>query len=316
MISIAIEDGLKIAVLLPCHNQAATIGTIVSGFAAALPTAQIYVFDNNSTDDTARTAARAGASVHRETRPGKGNVVRRMFADIDADIYVLADPAGAYDPADASSLVNALITEHVDMVVGTRRHAGGGYAASPGQRSFGENSFDWLYRRFFGGSVSDIASGYRAFTRRFVKSFPAIAAGFAVEIELSMHASQLMVPVAEIALDDARAAGPQQPAPPGVGPSDYLRIVGMMAWLVKENRPFLFFSFFALWFWCLGLALMVPLLNTATQGFALSNAFLGLAVLIAGFVIAGCGLVLDALGRSRIEQKRILFLTVPALGAQ
>jgi glycosyltransferase involved in cell wall biosynthesis len=297
MNAIAIEDGLKIAVLLPCHNQAATIGAVVRGFAAALPAAKVYVFDNNSTDDTARLAAREGASVHRETRPGKGNVVRRMFADIDADIYVLADPAGAYDPADASSLVNALITEHVDMVVGTRRDARGGYAASPRHRSFGESSFDWLYHRFFGGSVSDIASGYRAFTRRFVKSFPAIATGFAVEIELSMHASQLMVPVAEIALDDARAAEPQRSAlPPEVGLSDYLRLAGMMAMLVKDNRPFLFFSFFALWFWCLGLALMVPLLNAATQGFALSTP-LGLAMLTAGSVIAGCGLVLDALSR-------------------
>src|SRR3954469_16200757 len=121
MTSVAIEDGLTVAVLLPCYNEALTVGAVVRGFAAALPGARIYVFDNNSTDDTARAAAHAGARVFREERQGKGNVVRRMFADIEADIYVMADGDGTYDPADAPSLVNALITEHVDMVVGTRR---------------------------------------------------------------------------------------------------------------------------------------------------------------------------------------------------
>ena len=125
MSPIAIEDGFKIAVLIPCHNQAATIGAVVRGFVEALPGAKIFVFDNNSTDDTARIATREGARVYREARQGKGNVVRRMFADIDADIYVLADGDGSYDPADAPSLVNALITEHVDMVVGTRHGANG-----------------------------------------------------------------------------------------------------------------------------------------------------------------------------------------------
>src|SRR5215210_3232132 len=123
MTSIALEDGLSVAILLPCHNQAATIGDVVRGFAEALPGARIYVFDNNSTDDTARAASLAGARVFREGRQGKGNVVRRMFADVDADIYVMADGDGTYDPADAPSLVNALVTEHVDMVVGTRRSA-------------------------------------------------------------------------------------------------------------------------------------------------------------------------------------------------
>src|SRR6185295_11977287 len=148
MSSIAIEDGLKVAVLLPCPNQAATIGAVVRGFAGALPAAHLYVFDNNSTDDTARAAAREGATVHREARPGKGNVVRRMFADVDADVYVLADPARGYDPADASSLVNALITEHADMVVGTRHANTNGLGARQPQRPFGEKSFDWLYRHF------------------------------------------------------------------------------------------------------------------------------------------------------------------------
>ncbi len=314
MSSIAIEDGLKLAVLLPCHNQAATIGAVVRGFAAALPSARVYVFDNNSTDDTARVATREGATVHRETRPGKGNVVRRMFADIDADIYVLADPAGRYDPADASSLVNALITERVDMVVGTRSEARPGHVQMQAQKPLGDRSFDWLYRRFFGAAVTDIGSGYRAFTRRFVKSFPAISTGFDIEIELSMHASQLMIPVAEIGLEDVEPAA--KPAAPPADLAAHVRIATMVAMLVRDTRPFLFYSGFALVFWCVGLALMVPMFIASRADFSLSSAFLGLTMLLAGFILGGCGLILDALGRSRVEQKRILFLTVPALGAQ
>jgi hypothetical protein len=286
---------------------------MVRGFAEAVPSARIFVFDNNSTDDTARLATRAGARVYREARQGTGNVIRRMFADIDADIYVLADPSRGYDPADAPSLVNALITERVDMVVGTRdsRIHHNGFAAPRDQRPFGERSFDLLYRQFFGGAVKDIGSGYRAFTRRFVRSFPAISTGFDVEIELSMHASQLMVPVAEIRLQDfpsqkKRSAG------------DNLRSARSLAMLVKDARPFLFYSVFALAFWAIGLPMLGPglLISRDALNASISAELLGMAMLVAGFILAGCGLILDALGRSRVEQKRILFLTVPSLGAR
>ena len=153
MSSIAIEDGLKVAVLLPCHNQARTIGAVVRGFAEALPAARIYVFDNNSTDDTARVATREGATVYREARPGKGNVVRRMFADIDADIYVLADPAGGYDPADA--LFAGQCADHRACRHGGRnapRQRQHGSDAAQHQPAFGDTLFDWLYHRFFGGA--------------------------------------------------------------------------------------------------------------------------------------------------------------------
>jgi glycosyltransferase involved in cell wall biosynthesis len=289
----------------------------VRGFAESIPAARIFVFDNNSTDDTARVATRAGARVYREARQGTGNVIRRMFADIDADIYVLADPSRGYDPADAPSLVNALITERVDMVVGTRdgRVHGNGFSAPRDQRPFGERGFDLLYRQFFGGTVSDIGSGYRAFTRRFVRSFPAITTGFDVEIELSMHASQLMIPVAEIGLQDPP---PQNKAATQNPIGENLRTTKMLAMLVKDARPFLFYSVFALILWSIGLALMVPglLASPDTPNASLSHELLGIAMMVAGFVLAGCGLILDALGRSRVEQKRILFLTVPSLGAQ
>jgi glycosyltransferase involved in cell wall biosynthesis len=312
----AIEDGLNVTILLPCHNQAATIERVVRGFAEAIPTARILVFDNNSTDDTARLATRAGARVYREARQGTGNVVRRMFADVDSDIYVLADPSRGYDPADAPSLVNALITERVDMVVGTRDNCapGNGFGAPRDQRPLGDRSFDLLYRQFFGGAVKDLASGYRAFTRRFVRSFPAITTGFDVEIELSMHASQLMVPVAEIRLQDA--ASQDTGGHRTVG--DRLHTTKLLAMLVKDARPFLFYSIFALVFWVVGLALMGPGLLISRDGVnaSMSHELLGMAALVAGFILAGCGLILDALGRSRVEQKRILFLTVPSLGAQ
>jgi glycosyltransferase involved in cell wall biosynthesis len=313
MSPIAIEDGFKIAVLIPCYNQAETIGAIVHGFREALPAAHIFVFDNNSTDDTARVATREGARVYREARQGKGNVVRRMFADIDADVYVLAEGDGSYDPADAPSLVNALVTERVDMVVGTRH----GAARRRAQQNFGERAFEWLYRHFFVGASSDIVSGYRAFTRRFVKSFPAISTGFDVAVELSMHANQLMIPVAEIDLADEKPqrAAPESPA----GIAGTLRTAAMLGMLVRETRPFAFYAMFAIAFWIAGLSLMVPILTARLDGQVLasfSNAIFGMSMFVAGFIMGGCGLVLEALGRSRVEQKRILFLTVPGLGAQ
>ena len=196
------SDGFKIAVLLPCYNEALTIADVVRGFRDSLPGAGIYVFDNNSTDDTARVAAKAGANVFRENKQGKGNVVRRMFADIDADIYVMADGDGTYDPADAPSLVSALITERVDMVVGTRRDV----TADAGRagHAFGNKLFNTVYQMIFGSDFTDIFSGYRAFTRRYVKSFPAISTGFEIETEMSVHASQLMIPVAELEMDYGR----------------------------------------------------------------------------------------------------------------
>jgi glycosyltransferase involved in cell wall biosynthesis len=311
----AIEDGLKVAILLPCHNQAATIEAVVRGFAEAIPTGRIFVFDNNSTDDTARLATRAGARVYREARQGTGNVIRRMFADIDADVYVLADPERGYDPADAPSLVNALITERVDMVVGTRDTSvpGNGFAAPRDQRPFGERSFDLVYRQFFGDAVRDIGSGYRAFTRRFVRSFPAISTGFDAEIELSMHASQLMVPVAEIRLQDSPSQGATKSSL-----KDSVRTARSLAMLVREVRPFLFYSVFAFVFWGIGLVMLGPglLVSGDVLHASMSRELFGMAMLVAGFILAGCGLILDALGRSRVEQKRTLFLTVPSLGAK
>jgi glycosyltransferase involved in cell wall biosynthesis len=315
MTSLAVADGLKVAVLLPCYNEALTIEGVVRGFLAALPGAIVFVFDNNSTDDTARAAARAGARVFRELRQGKGNVVRRMFADIDADVYVMADGDGTYDPADAPSLVNALITERVDMVVGTRR--GVGQDAGRSGHAFGNRSFNHLYRRMFGRGFSDIFSGYRAFTRRFVKSFPAISTGFEIETEMSVHASELMIPVAEIDLTYGRR--PEGSESKLRTFRDGFRILKMFAMLMKETRPFAFYSAFAMLFWIAGFVLMFPIVvNWLETGLVprLPTAVVATGMFIIAFMMAGCGLILDSLSRSRVEQKRILFLSVPALGVQ
>jgi glycosyltransferase involved in cell wall biosynthesis len=315
MSQIAVEDGLSIAVLLPCYNEALTIGAVVRGFADALPNARVYVFDNNSTDDTARAAAHAGARVFREGRQGKGNVVRRMFADIDADIYIMADGDGTYDPADAPSLVNALITERVDMVVGTRR--GVSLDAGRSGHAFGNRSFNLLYRWVFGRGFSDIFSGYRAFTRRFVKSFPALSTGFEIETEMSVHAGQLMIPVAEIDLTYGRR--PEGSSSKLRTFRDGFRILKMFAMLMKETRPFIFYALFAALFALIGAALMFPVLLTYFEtGLVprVPTAVVATGLFIIAFLLGACGLILDSVSRSRVEHKRILFLNVPALGAQ
>jgi glycosyltransferase involved in cell wall biosynthesis len=315
MTTVAAEEGLSIAVLLPCHNEALTIGAVVRGFAASLPTARIYVFDNNSTDDTARAAVRAGAQVLREVRQGKGNVVRRMFADIDADIYVMADGDGTYDPADAPSLVNTLITERVDMVVGARQ--GIGRDTGRTGHAFGNRTFNRLYGWLFGRGFNDIFSGYRAFTRRFVKSFPAISTGFEIETEMSVHASQLMIPVAEIDLAYGRRPDGSNSKLRTFG--DGFRILRMFATLMKETRPFFFYGFIAAIFALASVTLMVPVIATFLEtGLVprLPTAIVATGSMVIAFLMAGCGLILDSLSRARLEQKRILFLGQSRLALQ
>ncbi|MDH3235201.1 MAG: glycosyltransferase, partial [Alphaproteobacteria bacterium] len=188
---------MRIAVLLPCFNEEITIAGVVAGFTRALPGATVYVYDNNSTDATATRAAAAGAIVRREPLQGKGNVVRRMFADIEADIYVMADGDGTYDPGSAPEMVRMIAEDGIDMVVGARKESGDA-AAWNQRRRLGNRLLTGFVARLFGKRFTDILSGYRAFSRRFVKSFPALAPGFEIETELTVHALELRVPVAEI----------------------------------------------------------------------------------------------------------------------
>jgi glycosyltransferase involved in cell wall biosynthesis len=189
----AAQNQPRIAVLLPCYNEEAAIGATVAGFRTAFPQATVYVYDNNSRDRTREIAAEAGAIVRTERQQGKGHVVRRMFADIDADIYVIADGDLTYDPKAAPAMVDLLVAEQLDMVVGTRRHEE--KEAYRGGHVMGNKVFTGLLSRMFGRSFTDIFSGYRVFSRRFVKSFPVLSSGFEIETEISVHALELRMPV-------------------------------------------------------------------------------------------------------------------------
>jgi glycosyltransferase involved in cell wall biosynthesis len=307
----AFLDGLDIAVLLPCYNEAQTIGAVVEGFAAALPGARIHVYDNNSTDSTALRAALAGASVMRERRQGKGNVVRRMFSDIEADIYVMADGDGTYAPEDAQELIRTLLTERADMVVGTRR----GVQLDAGRQghAFGNKAFNILYRSLFGNDFTDIFSGYRVFSRRFAKSFPAVSGGFEIETEMSVHASRLKLPVAELELDYGRR--PEGSHSKLSTFRDGGRILWMFAMLMKETRPFTFFSAISAGFMLASLVFMAPVLAEYFRtGLVdrLPTWVLSMALMMISVLVFSAGLILDSVARARAEQLRIHYMSLPA----
>lgn len=305
-------DGLDIAVLLPCHNEEATIAGVVLGFRAALPEARIIVFDNASDDATAAMARAAGAEVRAEPRRGKGNVVRRMFADIEADIYLMADGDGTYDAGAAPEMVRRLIADRVDMVVARRRDVT--IDAGRAGHAFGNLVFNRLSGRLFGRDFTDIFSGYRAFSRRFVKSFPAVSSGFEIETEMSVHASQLKIPVAEI--EAGYGVRPEGSTSKLATFRDGRRILWTFLLLLKETRPLAFFATLGLVFATLALLLATPLLMTWLEtGLVprLPTALLATGLMILAFLMISSGLTLDSLTRSRIESKRILYLAVPGL---
>jgi glycosyltransferase involved in cell wall biosynthesis len=300
-------SSLSVAVLLPCYNEEKTIGDVVARFRAALPGARILVFDNNSKDLTALRARAAGATVIREPRQGKGNVVRRMFADIDADIYVMADGDGTYAPEDAPLLINTLLTEHADMAVGTRR----GVTDDAGRagHAVGNRLFNALYHRLFGRDFTDIFSGYRAFTRRYVKSFPALSNGFEIETEMSVHASVLKIPVVEIALDYGRRV--EGSASKLSTYKDGAKILWMFAMLMKETQPFRFFGLISLAVCAASLVLMTPVLvEFAETGLVprMPTWMLSIGLLVMSMLLAATGMILDSVARGRTEQKRMVYL--------
>lgn len=305
----AVRHEPVIAVLLPCYNEELTIGEVVRRFRETLPSAAIYVYDNNSKDLTALKARAAGAIVVREPRQGKGNVVRRMFADIDADIYVMTDGDGTYAPEDASLLINVLQTERCDMVVGTRR----GVTDDAGRNghAFGNRVFNRLYKGLFGTDFTDIFSGYRVFSRRFVKSFPAVSGGFEIETEMSVHASQLKLPVSEMALDYGRR--PEGSSSKLSTFRDGAKILWMFAMLVKETQPLRFFGTFALFFLAASIGLMIPvLIEFAETGLVprMPTWVLSIGMLLLAMLSMMTGFILDSVSRGRAEQKRIFYLSI------
>ena len=304
-------NGYDIAVLLPCYNEALTIADVVSGFKEALPGARIYVYDNNSKDLTALRARLAGAEVIREPRQGKGNVVRRMFSDIEADIYIMADGDGTYAPEDAPELIRTLLSERSDMVVGVRKEV----TVDAGRKghAFGNKIFNTLYQSMFGSDFTDIFSGYRVFTRRFVKSFPAVSNGFEIETEMSVHASQLKLPVCEIELEYGRR--PEGSHSKLSTFKDGWRILKMFATLMKETQPMRLFGGIASMTALAGLGFALPVVyEFLATGLVnkLPSWNLAMAMFLISVLLTVTGLILDSVARGRAEQKRIFYLSLPA----
>ncbi|WP_157217288.1 glycosyltransferase family 2 protein [Flavisphingomonas formosensis] len=303
----------RIAVLLPCYNEGAAIAGTVAAFRAALPDAAVYVFDNNSRDDTVDRARAAGAIVRTERMQGKGHVVRRMFADVDADIYVLADGDATYDASAAPEMIRLLLAESLDMVVGARQSEVD--AAYRRGHRLGNRVLTGILARLFGRSFSDILSGYRVFSRRFVKSFPVLSAGFEIETEISVHALELRMPVAEVVT--AYGARPEGSASKLSTYSDGFRILSTIATLFRLERPVLFFGAIGALLGLVSILLAVPLVVTyAKTGLVprLPTALLSTGLMILAFLNGFCGLILDTVVRGRREVRRLAYLGLPAPG--
>ena len=301
----------RIAVLLPCYNEEAAIAATVAGFRAALPAATIYVYDNNSRDRTGEIAAKAGAIVRTERQQGKGHVVRRMFADIDADVYVMADGDLTYDPKAAPAMVDQLIGEQLDMVVGTRRHEE--KDAYRGGHVLGNRIFTGLLSGLFGRSFSDIFSGYRVFSRRFVKSFPVLSSGFEIETEMSVHALELRMPVGEV--ETAYAARPEGSESKLSTFSDGWRILKTIVTLYRIERPVLFYGSIGALLVALALVLAIPLVVTYLNTGLVPR--FPTAILVTGMVVIAvlcffAGLILDTVTRGRREMRRLYYLSLAA----
>ena len=306
--------GRRVAVLVPCYNEEKTIADVVRGFRAALPGAEIYVYDNNSKDRTVEVARAAGAVVRTETLQGKGNVVRRMFADIEADIYVMIDGDNTYHAPSAPALIGRLLADKLDMVVGARVDQEEA-AYRPGHR-FGNKVLTGFVAKLFGERFKDILSGYRVFSRRYVKSFPALAKGFETETELTVHALELRRPVAE--LPTPYGARPEGSASKLNTYRDGFRILMQILRLFREERPL---QFFLLWFGLLalisvllGAPIVAEFIRTGLVP-RLPTAVLATGIMLLAFLSLMSGLILDTVTRGRRELRRLAYLAIPAMDA-
>jgi glycosyltransferase involved in cell wall biosynthesis len=298
----------RVAVLVPCFNEEAAVATVVADFRKALPSAEIFVYDNNSSDRTIAVAREAGAQVRSERRQGKGHVVRRMFADIDADIYVLVDGDATYDAASAPRMIDALLSDHLDMVVGFRVDQAAA-AYRPGHRTG-----NWMLTSFlssvFGQAFKDILSGYRVFSRRFVKSFPVLSDGFEIETELSVHALELALPAAEI--ETPYYARPEGSFSKLNTWRDGFRILGTILKLYRSEKPLRFFTAIGIFLTLVSIGLAIPIIVTyLEQGIVprLPTAVLSMGLMILAVLSMSSGLVLDTVTRGRREMKLLAYLS-------
>ena len=301
----------RIAVLLPCYNEEATIAATVAGFREALPDAAIYVYDNNSGDRTREIAAKSGAIVRSERQQGKGHVVRRRFADVEADVYVMADGDLTYDPASAPEMASLLLADQLDMVVGTRRHEAA--AAYRGGHVLGNRLFTGLLAGLFGRSFNDIFSGYRVFSRRFVKSFPVLSSGFEIETEMSVHALELRMPVGEV--ETRYLARPEGSESKLSTYGDGWRILKTIATLYRVERPTLFYGGIGALLLLAALILSIPLVTTYLETGLVPR--VPTAILVTGMSIVAvlcffAGLILDTVTRGRRETRRLAYLSLEA----
>lgn len=304
----------RIAVILPCYNEEAAIADVVRDFSAALPDAFIYVYDNNSTDDTVAVAEAAGARVRKEPMQGKGNVVRRAFSDIEADVYLMADGDGTYDPGRAREMVDMLLGDNLDMIVGVRTDDDPD-AYRRGHRT-GNRLFNLTVAWLFGDLFTDIFSGYRVFSRRFVKSFPALSAGFEIETELTVHAIQLRMPVAEIPTTyRGRVEGSESKLRTY---RDGFKILHTVLLFTQHYRPLFFFTVLA------GMLATVSVLlgySVVAEYFETGlvtrfpTAVLSMGVMLVGAISQAIGLVLNNSSRGQLEMKRLKYLEFPRFGA-
>ena len=301
---------MKVAVLVPCYNEEAAISKVVADFRAALPDAVVYVYDNNSKDQTVTRAREAGAVVRSETRQGKGNVVRRMFADIEADIYVLVDGDDTYDAGASPRMITQMISDGADLLTARRIHTDAA-AYRPGH-VLGNRMLTGLTALLFNVHLSDMLSGYRVFSRRFVKSFPFTAEGFAIETELTVHAVRLMMPMAE--MDTRYKERPIGSVSKLNTFRDGFRILGTIGYLVREERPLIFFATIAVLFAAAATLIGAPVVSEYLQtGLVprLPTAVLATGLMVIACLSLTCGLILDTVTRGRWEAKRMAYLAIP-----
>src|ERR1700756_3818251 len=306
-------SSMRIAVLVPCFNEEAAVATVIADFRKALPRAEIYVYDNNSSDRTIAVARDAGAKVRSERRQGKGHVVRRMFADIDADIYVLVDGDATYDAASAPRMIDTLVSDHLDMVVGFRVDQAKA-AYRPGHRA-GNRMLTSFLSSVFGQAFKDILSGYRVFSRRFVKSFPVLSDGFEIETELTVHALELAMPVAEV--ETPYYARPEGSFSKLNAWGDGFRILRTILKLYRSEKPLRFFTAIGAFLALVSVGLAIPIFVTyLEEGLVprLPTAVLSTGLMIVAVLAVSSGLVLDTVTRGRREMKLLAYLSQPPVG--
>ena len=303
---------IRIAVLIPCHNEESTISKVVGDFVSIVPEAVVYVFDNASVDNTRDIANKAGARIYSEPNKGKGNVVRRMFSDIDADLYIMVDGDATYDASSAELMIQKLTSEKLDMVVAVRKATTN--EAYRGGHAFGNKIITKLVSLMFDRGFTDMLSGYRIMSRRFVKSFPVSSSGFEIETEITIHSLQLQVPFGEVdSKYDARPHGSQSKLSTW---RDGFRILNMIVFLLKEQKPFYFFGAFFIVFSLLAVWFSAPIIVTwINTGLVprLPTALLSTGLMILAFVSLSAGIVLDSVSRARLEVKRLQYLSISSI---